>query len=299
MSSFKFVKDNDTKKINTETVALEDEDEFVISKKTFETNPETIPNEELGEEFLINEEDVEEEEDGYEDTEDVEEYEQNDPLNNQFMSNQEHTEKSYEQIQQEKSHYLYQLNRLQKRGFTSSRRYGMEHSLEDIRGEVFRMKKEIDMDNGIDYCRQGLMFCVSTVEMLNGQYNIGGKLNGWSQAVMGNIDSYDEVFEELYEKYYSTVKMAPEIKLMTMIAGSAFMFHLQKSLLNNETLAPRQREMTGPSIDTEDLLKQLNEEVDLDNMSNSSGQSSIKLVYEEETKNIPIKKRGRPAKQKK
>ena len=94
--------------------------------------------------------------------------------------------KSYEDIQQEKAFYLSQLNRLIKKGNVTSRRFGMEHSLEQIRGEVFRIKKEISIDSGVDYCRQGLMFCVSTIEMVEGKYS--GKMSGWSQNVMGNIE---------------------------------------------------------------------------------------------------------------
>jgi hypothetical protein len=218
--------------------------------------------------------------------------------NEEVFDDQEH-HKSFEDIQQEKSHYLTQLNRLIKRGHVSIRRFSMEHTLEEIRGEVYRIKKESDMDNGIDYCRQGLMFCVSTIEMMNGKYKVGGNLKGWSQTVMGNIESYDEVFEELYDTYYSKIKMAPEIKLITMVAGSAFMFHLNKSLFSNDSVAPSQREMEGPSFDTDELLQKLNDEVDIDDISNISSDSSTQsLRMVEETKIIPIKKRGRPKKQK-
>jgi len=301
--SFRFVKENEDKILNTETFDLEDQDDFVIKKGTFQENPETLPkkHEELGEEFLIQKQDLHQEENisEYENEDNNDENVSQDIFFRETQQNNQQEALSYEEIQQQKSHYLYQLSRLRKRGIESSRRFGMEHSLEEIRGEVFRIKKEIDMDNSIDYCRQGLMFCVSTIEMLNGQYNFGGKLNGWSQTVMGNIESYDEVFEELYEKYYSSVKMAPEIKLMSMVAGSAFMFHLQKSLLNNESFAPRQREMSGPQVNTEDLLKELNDEVDLDDVSSiASSEKSIKIIVDDDKKTIPIKKRGRPSKKK-
>jgi hypothetical protein len=294
--SFRLIKENDGRVVNSESVDIEDQDNFIIDRGIFKQNPESLSKEtELGEDFLIQNEDVKHDESvNYE-----EDYQDDDAESGDIFfkedTRQQQQELSYEEVQQQKSHYLYQLGRLRKRGVETSRRFGMEHSLEDIRGEVFRIKKEIDMDNSIDYCRQGLMFCVSTIEMMNGQYNTGGKLTGWSQSIMGNIESYDEVFEELYDKYYSSVKMAPEIKLISMVAGSAFMFHLQKSLLNNETMAPRQREMTGPRIDTDELLQELNNEIDLDDVSSiSSSEKSIKLIQEEDKKTIPIKKRGRP-----
>lgn len=178
----------------------------------------------------------------------------------------------------------------------------MEHSLEQIRGEVFRIKKEISVDAGVDYCRQGLMFCVSTIEMVEGTYG-SGSMGGWSQNVMGNIESYDEVFEELYQKYFSESKMGPELKLISLLAGSAFMYRLNKSMVADKGFSPRQREMSGPSMDTDDLLKRLNEEVDLDDVSSigSDGASSEEslVIKEPEIKSIPVKKpRGRPKKQK-
>jgi hypothetical protein len=296
--SFRLVKENDGKVVNSESIEVNNQDDFVIDRGIFKENPEVLTKEitdtQLGEDFLIHQEDVKQD-----DSEEDEQYDE--PGDDIFFKEEQQqpkNEMTYEEIQQKKSHYLYQLTRLRKRGVESSRRFGMEHSLEEIRGEVFRLQKEIDMDNSIDYCRQGLMFCVSTIEMLNGQYNTGGKLTGWSQSVMGNIESYDEVFEELYDKYYTSVKMAPEIKLISMVAGSAFMFHLQKSLLNNETLAPRQREMEGPRINTEELFEELNREVDLDDISSiASSEKSIKIVQRDEEdskKTIPLKKRGRP-----
>ena len=36
------------------------------------------------------------------------------------------------------------------------------------------------------------------------------------------INDYDEIFEELHEKYGGRADMAPEIKLMLMVGGSHF-----------------------------------------------------------------------------
>ena len=51
--------------------------------------------------------------------------------------------------------------------------------------------------------------------------------------VMENVDDYDEVFEELYVKYRSKVAVAPEIKLIMMLGGSAMMFHLTNSMFKS------------------------------------------------------------------
>jgi hypothetical protein len=50
---------------------------------------------------------------------------------------------------------------------------------------------------------------------------------------MDGVDDYDDVFEELYVKYRGKAKMAPELKLMMMLGGSATMFHLTHSMFKS------------------------------------------------------------------
>ena len=60
-------------------------------------------------------------------------------------------------------------------------------------------------------------------------------LTGWSGEVLENIGDYDEVFEELHDKYKDSVQMAPELKLLTMVGGSGLMFHLSNTLFKSST----------------------------------------------------------------
>jgi hypothetical protein len=50
---------------------------------------------------------------------------------------------------------------------------------------------------------------------------------------MENVDDYDGVFEELYVKYRSKISVAPEVKLIMMLGGSAMMFHLTNSMFKS------------------------------------------------------------------
>ena len=59
------------------------------------------------------------------------------------------------------------------------------------------------------------------------------KLDGWSENVHEGINEYDDIFEELHEKYKSKSKMAPEIRLLLSLAGSAFMFHLTNTMFKS------------------------------------------------------------------
>jgi hypothetical protein len=142
--------------------------------------------------------------------------------------------KSYEEIQQEKQQLLFNLERLQKQGFPPSKRYTMASSYEDMQFEHDRLKKQRDVEKSIKFSRKILMALVSGVEFLNGRFDpFDIKLEGWSENIMENVSDYDEVFEELHDKYSDSVKMAPELKLIAMVAGSGFMFHLTNSLFKS------------------------------------------------------------------
>tara|TARA_B110000967_G_C18818885_1_gene527580 strand:- start:763 stop:1362 length:600 start_codon:yes stop_codon:yes gene_type:complete len=79
-----------------------------------------------------------------------------------------------------------------------------------------------------------LVACVTGLEFLNKRYNpFEIQLEGWSESVMENVDDYDGVFEELYVKYRSKVNVAPEVKMIMMLGGSAMMFHLTNSMFKS------------------------------------------------------------------
>jgi hypothetical protein len=48
---------------------------------------------------------------------------------------------------------------------------------------------------------------------------------------MENYSEYDDIFEELYEKYKNKGHISPEVKLIMTLAGSAFYFHLSKMII--------------------------------------------------------------------
>ena len=213
---------------------------------------------------------------------------------------------SHEEILHKKGFLLSQLKRLEKKGHLPQRRLGVEHSIEEIESEVVRIKKEIEIDNGVNYCKQGLVFFANTIEMANSKLNIA-KLDGFSIHVMSTQDQYDEVFEELYEKYASSINAGPEIKFITMFAASAFMFHLQKVLAEEQVgkgnilnvINKMSNKMKGPSQTTEDIMRNLESDSVSDMSDISSERSYISETMEKPKKTISIPaKRGRPRKNK-
>jgi len=145
--------------------------------------------------------------------------------------------KTYEDIQKEKQQYLFELERLHKQGYAPSKKYSMASSFEELKFERDRLKKQRDVEKSINFSRKILLGAISGIEYLNKTIDnpLDLKLNGWSENVMENVSDYDEVFEELHDKYGEKVKMAPELKLLMLVAGSGFMFHLTNSLFKSAT----------------------------------------------------------------
>ena len=144
-------------------------------------------------------------------------------------------QKTIDEINQEKQEMLYRLERFEQNGFKASRKFNMTSNYDDIKFEYERIKKQRDVDKSIKFQRKILMAVSSGVEFLNGKFDpLNIKLDGWSESIYENLQEYDEVFEDLHEKYKEKVKVAPELKLLMMVGGSAFMFHLTNSLFKSK-----------------------------------------------------------------
>ena len=147
---------------------------------------------------------------------------------------EERPSKGYNSIDEEKSDLINKLGRLEKKGFAVNKRLNAYSNVEDLRTEVKRITYSIDVEQSIRFSRRMLVACVTGLEFLNKRYNpFEIQLEGWSESVMENVDDYDTVFEELYVKYRSKVNVAPEVKLIMMLGGSAMMFHLTNSMFKS------------------------------------------------------------------
>lgn len=154
-------------------------------------------------------------------------------------------QRSYEDIENEKKNILYQFERLEKKGVRLPRKFTLSNSLEEMKMEMERLKRDKEVDASVQFQRKMMMACITGIEFLNTKFDpFDVKLDGWSENVHDNINEYDEIFEELHDKYKSKSRMAPEFKLLLTLGGSAFMYHLTKTMFRSSL----------PSM--EDVLKQ-------------------------------------------
>ena len=143
-------------------------------------------------------------------------------------------EPSIEDLLKEKQDLLMQFDRLQKRGIKLSREYTLASNIDEMRFEYNRIKTCKEIDNSVMFSRKMIMAFVTCLEFLNNRFDpFEINLDGWSESVHENVGDYDDIFEELYEKYKSKANVAPEIKLMLMLGGSAFMFHLTSNIFKS------------------------------------------------------------------
>ena len=142
--------------------------------------------------------------------------------------------KTGKELLKEKFEYLRKLELLEKKGIKLSKKYSMESSLDEMKGEYELLKSEKEKENSKKFQAKILMAFVSGLEFLNNKFDpFDFKLDGWSEAVNENIDEYDEVFGELHEKYGGETKIAPELKLLFMLGGSGLMLHMTNTMFKS------------------------------------------------------------------
>ena len=159
---------------------------------------------------------------------------------------------SEEEINNQKRTILYQLDRLEKRGVQLPRKHNMNSNLEEMKNDLDRIKNDKETDVSIKFQRKVLVATVTGIEFMNTKFDpINARLDGWSESVNESVDDYDDIFEELHQKYKGDSKMAPELRLLMSLAGSAFMFHLTNTMFKSSLPGLDQVMKQNP-----DLMKQ-------------------------------------------
>jgi hypothetical protein len=128
------------------------------------------------------------------------------------------------------------LNRLEGKGYTLTKRFTMDNALDEIQQEFDRLVDAKNLEASLRFQRQCLMGVATGAEFLNSKFNpFDWDLDGWSESVHENIEDFDEVFEELYDKYKGRGNMPPEAKLLMSLVGSGFMFHMSNSFFRSKS----------------------------------------------------------------
>ncbi len=129
---------------------------------------------------------------------------------------------------------LRDLERLEKKGVAVSKQYTMESPLQEMQGEYETIIAEREKRASAKFQGRMLMAAVTGLEFLNNRFDpFDVRLDGWAEQVGENLEDYDDIFGELHEKYKSKAKMAPELKLLFQLGGSAIMVHMTNSMFKS------------------------------------------------------------------
>ena len=125
------------------------------------------------------------------------------------------------------------LKNIKKSGRDLSKDYTINSDLEDMEMEVRFHTENEKKRVSVGFAKDGMLKMCQFFEIMNNNFDpFGVNLKGWHAQMTGNIDNYDTVFEELFEKYKNYVgRVEPEYKLMYMIFGSAASFHYSKQFV--------------------------------------------------------------------
>jgi hypothetical protein len=143
-------------------------------------------------------------------------------------------DKSPEDILREKFTFLNKLENLERKGVRLTKKYSMDSKLDEMKGEYESIIAEKEKSNSIKFQGKMLMAAITGIEFLNNRIDpFDIKLDGWSEQINENIEDYDDIFAELHEKYNSKVKLAPELKLLFQLGGSAIMVHMTNTMFKS------------------------------------------------------------------
>ena len=153
---------------------------------------------------------------------------------NAIPSENEEASMTKEELVREKFKFLRRLEELERKGASLTKKYTMDSPLQELQGEYEMIIAEKEKSNSVKFQGKMLMAFVTGIEFLNTKFDpFDIKIDGWGEQVNENINDYDEIFAELHEKYKSKAKLAPELKLLFQLGGSAIMVHMTNTMFKS------------------------------------------------------------------
>jgi len=119
----------------------------------------------------------------------------------------------------------------EKHGINVPEHFNRRTPTDEVRAFIRRERKKREKGNAEKMAAKILLTTITALEWMNNKWDpFDLKLDGWSESVHENIDEYHDVFGELWEKYRTSTKVPPEVKLIMMLGGSAAMVHLTNTM---------------------------------------------------------------------
>lgn len=158
----------------------------------------------------------------------------NDNNNTSESDDKQEAKLSPEELLLKKLDMLRKLGELAQAGVKLSQNYTMRSDMKLMEYEYELHKNIRAKQQAINWMSSMTLNCIYGLEMLNKKYDpFELKLTGWHEQMNADMNTYYDVFGDLYEKYSQPGKgMAPELRFLLMVSGSAMKYHLSHTVIN-------------------------------------------------------------------
>ena len=115
--------------------------------------------------------------------------------------------------------------------------YTMDSTYEEVEDEYETVMEDKRKKDSIKLQGWWFMTFINSIEYGNAAFNpFDLNLDGWGEQVSDDIDSYEDIFSELHDKYKGG-KMAPELSLLLRVGFSAAVLNFSNKALSTATPA--------------------------------------------------------------
>lgn len=145
-----------------------------------------------------------------------------------------------------KRELIYKIQQLQNKLYDveiNPKTFTTADSLSELQSEFDRLTIIKNQKSTREWYRKILFGVTKGLEWCNHKWDpVGLKLDGWSTEIASNADEFDEIFDELTEKYGGTFglekKIAPEIRLIGLILYSGVTYSISQTLTSSYSNRP-------------------------------------------------------------
>ena len=115
--------------------------------------------------------------------------------------------------------------------------FNMDSNYEEVEDEYETAMEDKRKKDSVKLQGWWFMTFVNSIEYANAAFDpFGLNLDGWGEQISEDLDSYEEIFSELHEKYKGG-KLSPELSLLLRIGFSAAVVNFTNKALSSSTPA--------------------------------------------------------------
>lgn len=148
-------------------------------------------------------------------------------------------------IRIQKQDILYQLYTKYKHA--NCGQWSMKLPLDELKYELHRRDQYEEERRQIEFMKKVLAWIIKGIEAGNAQFGPFLELRKWSRSITKDMTQYERPLKAIYHKFFRRKTMNPVLELVSLIVGSAIMWHIQHKVLGEpiEEEEEEEREQRG------------------------------------------------------